>query len=172
MMLPLSFAVSRPSTGRDGADRPHGGVGRIKAKTEEFDTKLAEAKDKVAQLEGERATVTVKADKKQLDADLKEARAEVKRLDGEKATIQIDTRGAEKALAQIEAVKRAEAARAAAEERYARQRQRTPTTRSATARGARRCLLQKEMGASRTWTSASGAPGTARRGAAHQLRRS
>jgi hypothetical protein len=97
---------------------------KVTADLKELDTKLAEAKDHVRELEGRRATVTIKADKQQLDADLKEARAEVKRLDGEKATIQIDTRGAEKALASIEAVRKAEAARAAAEERYARQRQR------------------------------------------------
>lgn len=95
---------------------------KVTADTREIDTKLARARDDVRRLEGERATVTIKAEKKALDAALKEARAEVKRLDGEKATIQIETRGTEKTLAAIEAVKRAEASRAAAEERYARQR--------------------------------------------------
>lgn len=97
---------------------------KVTANTENLDRQLKEARDRVRQLEGERATVTIKADKKALDAEIKKAKAQVKELDGKKATIQIETRGAETALAQVEAVRKAEAARAAAEERYARQRQR------------------------------------------------
>jgi DNA repair exonuclease SbcCD ATPase subunit len=89
---------------------------KIKADTSEIERKLKEARDRVRQLEGERATVTVKAEKKQLDAALNEARAAVKRLDGKKATIEIETRGAEVALAKIEALTKAEAARAKADE--------------------------------------------------------
>lgn len=114
--LRAEYAAAMASIDRMKADVTLG------ANTVELDAELKKAKDKVRILRGEKADIKIGADSKELDAEIAAAEALVKKLDGKKARIQIETRGGEAARAQLEAVRKLEAKRAAEENKFARQR--------------------------------------------------
>lgn len=90
----------------------------IGAKTKELDAAIKHAEDELRILRGQKADPEIGLDDKEFRRQSKLLQAEITRLKGERATITIETRGERAAVASIERVAKAEAARAKSEADY------------------------------------------------------
>jgi hypothetical protein len=96
----------------------------IDVDTRQFDAKMKKEEDRIKLLKAEKADLKIGANTKEIDRKILIVQRRIDRLKGEKAEIEIGTRGERETLATIETVRKAEAARAAAAERYANARTR------------------------------------------------